>query len=441
MDEKRIKSKDKFYALLICAAAFMVIYNTAAWYVSTLEHVSSFVFSFEKYIPFIPWTIIPYLSSGVLFCLVFLLCSDKRQLRLLTRRMLFVTVIAGICFVLFPLKFSLQKPSAGNLLFGYSFQLLEIIDSPFNQSPSLHIAYAFVFWTILRNFNQKLRLFSMVWLLALGISTLTTYQHHCIDIITGSILAHLSFIVFPDQKDNFRYRNFQVANFYFLSGWIIFWGSLVLNEFVGKIGLFLLWPTLIMFLTGYHYQKNDVHFLKDKKGNIPLWKKMFYAPYQLIYRICWKWLRKNKAPIEIMQNIYISSKLSVADVQQIEINENTFVYDLSAELEETPLIRERSKYYFIPFLDIGTFDIEETKKLVHQITENYQQLPGHGKILIHCTMGFTRSSIIGTLVIKNILSLPLDQAITHMKSVNKNAVIHSYAQDFLKYFNYEQRNF
>jgi hypothetical protein len=29
-----------------------------------------------------------------------------------------------------------------------------------------------------------------------------------------------------------------------------------------------------------------------------------------------------------------------------------------------------------------------------------------------------------------------------MKSVNKNAIIHSYAKDFLKYFTYyEQRNF
>ncbi|MFP3597889.1 phosphatase PAP2 family protein [Chryseobacterium sp. SIMBA_029] len=442
MDEKRIKSKDKLYALLICAVAFTIIYNTAAWYISTLENISSFVFSFEKYIPFVPWTIIPYLSSGTLFCLVFLLCYDKKQLKLLTQRMLFVTVIAGICFVLFPLRFSLQKPDIGNAIFGYSFQVLKTLDSPFNQSPSLHIAYAFIFWTIFRNFNQKLRLFSMIWLIALGISTLTTYQHHFIDIITGIILAHISFIVFPDQKNNFRYRNFQVANFYFLSGWIIFSISLFLNQFFGRVWLLLLWPALVMLLTGYHYQKNAVHFLKDKNGNIPVWKKIFYAPYQLIYYICWKWLRKNKAPIEIMQKIYISSRLSTADVQQIEINENTFVYDLSAELEETSLIKERSKYYSVPFLDIGTFDVEETKKLVHQITENYQQLPGNGKILIHCTMGFTRSSSMGTLVIKNILSLPLDQTITHMKSVNKNAIIHSYAEDFLKYFTYyEQRNF
>lgn len=83
-------------------------------------------------------------------------------------------------------------------------------------------------------------------------------------------------------------------------------------------------------------------------------------------------------------------------------------------------------------MDIGSFDIEDTQKLVTEISEQYKHLPKDGKILIHCTMGFTRSSVIGILVIKNILSLPLEEAITTMKISNKNMIIHSYLQDFLK---------
>ncbi|RTZ49882.1 hypothetical protein EJ377_06860 [Chryseobacterium arthrosphaerae] len=49
-------------------------------------------------------------------------------------------------------------------------------------------------------------------------------------------------------------------------------------------------------------------------------------------------------------------------------------------------------------------------------------------------MGFTRSSVIGILVIKNILSLPLEEAINTMKTINKDMVIHSYLRDFLKKF-------
>lgn len=432
MDEKRLKIKPKLYALLLCAIIFMIVYYSAALYISTLENVPSFVFLFEKHIPFIPWTILPYMSSGLFFSLIFLLCTKREQLRILTKRMLFVTLTAGVCFVVFPLKFSLLKPEISNSFFEFSFHFLKILDPPFNQSPSLHIAYAFIFWTIFRNFNPPLRLFFMVWLIVLGISTLTTYQHHCIDIITGSILAHISFIIFPDEKNNFGYRNYHVANFYFLCGWISVLCSLILNKFFSEYWLLLLWPAIIMFFIGYYYQKNNVYFLKDKTGNIPLFKKIFFAPYQFLYWIFWNFLRKNKNPIEILPHLYISSKPSKKDLKSFEINVNTFVYDLSAEMEEIYEIKEKSTYSCIPFLDIGTFDIEETKKLVEKITENYKHLPKDGKILIHCTMGYTRSSIIGTLVMKNILSLPLDQAITNMKSLNKNAVIHFYLLDFLK---------
>ncbi|RXM40309.1 hypothetical protein BOQ62_06250 [Chryseobacterium sp. CH21] len=68
--------------------------------------------------------------------------------------MLFVTVIAGICFLLFPLKFSLPKPEVNSSILGYSFQFLKAFDSPFNQAPSLHIAYAFIFWSVFRNLKK-----------------------------------------------------------------------------------------------------------------------------------------------------------------------------------------------------------------------------------------------------------------------------------------------
>lgn len=433
MDEKRLDVKQRIYAMLLCSIVFMIGYNYSAWHVSKLEKVSSFVFDFdfEKYIPFLPWTIIPYMTSGLFFCSVFFFCNTKEQLKVLTQRMLFVTIVAGICFLLFPLKFSLQRPEVNNSIFGYSFQFLTTFDSPFNQAPSLHIVYAFIFWSVFRNL-KKWRIFLMIWLVAIGISTLTTYQHHLIDIVTGTILAHISFIVFPYQKNNFLYRNFQVANFYFLLGWIIVSVSLLLYKFSNEFWLILLWPALIMIIVGYQYQKNNIHFLKDNSGNIPFYKKLFYFPYSLIYWIFWKFLRKNKKPLEILPNIYISSKPSKEDLKYFEINKNTFIYDLSAEIEENSEIKEKSTYFSVPFLDIGTLDIDQTKKLITKITENYHQLPKDGKILIHCTMGYTRSSIIGILVMKNILSLPLDQAITNMKVLNKNAIIHSYILDFLK---------
>ncbi|TZG00075.1 phosphatase (plasmid) [Chryseobacterium panacisoli] len=433
MDEKRLTVQQKLYALILCAIVFMMVYNFAAWYLTTLDEIPSFVFGFEKYIPFIPWSIIPYMTSGIFFCSVFLFCQNKEQLKILTQRMLFVTIIAGVCFLLFPLKFSLPKPEINSSFPGYSFRFLKAFDSPFNQAPSLHIAYAFIFWSVFRNLKRG-RTLLLFWLILLGISTLTTYQHHCIDIITGSILAHLSFIIFHYRKNDFLYRNFQVANLYFLLGWIIILTALMINQFFGNIGLFLLWPGTMVILIGYHYQKNNIYFLKDKKGNISWIKKIFYFPYLLLYWIFWKFFRKNKIPVEVLPGLYISSRPDQETLKNFGITQTTLVYDVSAEMEELFNIKDTAVYHSVPFLDIGTLDIHETQKLISEITKKYKQLPSDGKILIHCTMGFTRSSVIVILVIKNILSLPLTEAITIMKTHNKHAVIHTYLEDFLKKF-------
>lgn len=431
MDEKRLKTRDKLYALMLCSIIFTLVYNYSAWHISKLENVSSFVFDFEKFIPFLPWTIIPYMTSGIFFCAAFFFCTTREQLTVLTKKMLFVTIISGICFLLFPLQFSLAKPEINNHVLGIPFYFLKVFDSPFNQAPSLHIAYAFIFWSVFRNVKRG-RIFLMIVLFFLGISTLTTYQHHVIDVVTGAILAHLCFIIFPYRKNDFEYRNFQVANYYFLLGWIFTLMALFLYQFAENMGFILLWPALMTILIGYYYQKNTIYFLKDKSGNISFFKKTFYSPYLLMYWLFWKFLRKNRKPIEIVPNIYISSKLSPKDLLHFEVDENTWVYDLSVEMEETQQLKENTKYRCVPFLDIGSLDMGEIHKLITEIYHHYHHLPKNGKILIHCTMGFTRSSVIGILVMKNTLSLTLEEAITNMKAMNKNAVIHSYLQDFLK---------
>lgn len=431
MDERRPTLKQQITAFIICATVFMTVYNFAAWYTSRAGKVPSFVFDFEKYIPFLPWSIIPYMTSGIFFCSVFFMCKDDEQLKVLTRRMLFITITAGLSFIIFPLQFSLVKPITNNSVLGYSFEFLKTFDSPFNQAPSLHIAYAFVFWTVFRNF-RKIGNFIMLWLILLGISTLTTYQHHFIDILSGTVLAHISFIIFPYRKNDFQHRNFQVANVYFLLGWIQISAALLLDKSSDHLSLFLLWPALMSIIIGYHYQKNNVHFLKDIEGNISLPRKIFYSPYLMVYRIFWKFLRKNKIPLEIAPRIYISSRPSSEDQHYFDSGSPIFVYDLSAEIEETLNVKNRTFYHSVPFLDIGTFDNTETKKLIAEITEKYKTLPIDGKILIHCTMGFTRSSVIGILIMKNILSLPIEEAAEMMKSINKNAVIHPYVKDFLK---------
>ena len=432
MDEKRLSFSRRVGALVLCALVFLGVYNFSAWYTGTLAHVPSFRFNFEKHIPFVPWTLIPYLTSSLFFCAVFFICKSAEELATLSKRLLLIIVVAGISYLLFPLKFSLPKPKVTHSGLRFLFGFLEEVDSPYNQSPSLHVAFAFLFWTVFRNSEKKWRAVWAVLLAALALSTLTTYQHHFVDIVTGAILALFSFILFPASKTNWQQRNIQVANWYFLIGWTVVLGSLLLAQHFSSLWLFLLWPALVMFLMGGNYALNRVHFLKDKNGVTPAYKKVLYAPYVLVYRAFWQALPKTALPAEIFPHVYISAKLRKSQIQNFAVGENTFVYDLSAELEEHALIRNSTPYVSVPSLDIGAFNPVETKKLVSKIAAQYSRLPAGGKILIHCTMGLSRSAAIGILVTQKVLSLSLPEATALVTSRNKGTVIHAYLRDFLK---------
>lgn len=255
MTDSRKKVKQQAFALTICTVVFLLVYNLAMHHAVSLAAVPSITFDFEKSIPFIPLSIIPYMASGFFFCLVFFSCQSVHQLKILTYRMLFVTVIAGACFVLFPLKFAYEKPDVSGSILSWLFVLLKTVDSPFNQSPSLHIAFAYVFWSVFKDLS-KWKTFLMITMILIGISTLTTYQHHLLDIATGSVLAHLSFIIIPYRKNEMPFRNLWLANFYFLSGWILMLATLFIANHFGNSGLILLIPAFIIFVLGYCCQKN-----------------------------------------------------------------------------------------------------------------------------------------------------------------------------------------
>jgi len=254
MTENQLKIRQQAFALTVCTVVFMAVYNLCTWYAGSLEDLPSFTFDFERSIPFIPLSIIPYMASGFFFCLVFFSCKNKNQLKTLTWRMLFVTIIAGLFFVTVPLRFSLTKPEVSNSILKLPFSFLQTFDSPFNQSPSLHIAFAFIFWSVFKEL-KKWRMFLMIWLILLGISTLTTYQHHVIDLLTGAILAHVSFIIIPYRKKDPKYRSYRLANYYFVSGWILILAALLLHKYFGTEGLILLLAAFVTIMIGYCYQK------------------------------------------------------------------------------------------------------------------------------------------------------------------------------------------
>lgn len=251
-------------ALVIFSVTFALVYNFALWYASRLQDVNSIVLSVEENIPFLPWTIIPYLSSGIFFWGTFSLLKNAQQLQVFLKRVLFMTGAAGLIFVVAPLKYAIPRPEIENAVFRGLFWILEGVDDPYNQSPSLHVAFAFAFWTVFREINSRWRPLIAIWLAMVALSTLTTYQHHLIDVFAGSILAHVTFLIFPSQHDRSYLRYKQTTNFLYLGGWCTVSAAFIIAEYVSVNWLSLLVPAAFLFVLGYLYQLDKVGFLKSE---------------------------------------------------------------------------------------------------------------------------------------------------------------------------------
>lgn len=175
--------------LLVTSALMMASYWGSNTLTSLRQSVGSGVFEWEAAIPFVPWSIVPYLSIAVFFALSFFVDSDAVQRRRHVLRLMIVLGVSLICYALFPLRFSFDRPETSGLP-GALFEALSAFDRPFNRAPSLHISVLVVLWVRLSPPLSRLRrivLTAWFWLIAL--SVLTTYQHHVIDVPAGLVLG------------------------------------------------------------------------------------------------------------------------------------------------------------------------------------------------------------------------------------------------------------
>jgi len=90
---------------------FLVVYSGCNWITGQRSHVGSFYFQWEHAIPFVPLMILPYMSIDLFFIAAPFLCRTEEELRTFSRRVIAAILIAGLCFLLFPLRFAFPAPS------------------------------------------------------------------------------------------------------------------------------------------------------------------------------------------------------------------------------------------------------------------------------------------------------------------------------------------
>ena len=85
--------------LVFLAPFFYLTYGLANWHASTRASVGSIVYDWERSVPFLAWTIIPYWSINAFYGLSLFLNDSKSSVDRLAGRYLTAQIVACLCFV------------------------------------------------------------------------------------------------------------------------------------------------------------------------------------------------------------------------------------------------------------------------------------------------------------------------------------------------------
>ncbi|GGC98244.1 hypothetical protein GCM10011396_52240 [Undibacterium terreum] len=335
---------------------------------------------FERNTPFIEWMVIPYLSSGIFFVWSFLQVESREQLRVLSQRLLLATVCASLIFFLYPLRFSLERPALTSSLFAPLFHFLSLIDKPYNQLPSLHVAYCLIFWQslhpTLKRQASKIILAGCLFLVAA--STLFTYQHHLLDLVGGLALAAAAIRLIPAGHSQVK-----VGFYYTMAAAVVFMaGVLVLHSWLAG------YLCISMLLVALAYQRRDRFFLPKRNGKHTWLAWLMYAPYLSGYWLTWLAVRFRErhrpAFIQFSNHLWIGRRLSEDEAGHLPPESS--IIDLSCELGETAALRSRIYLYF-PLLDLVTPEPAVMEEIAAAIR---QEIAAGHSVYLHCAMGYSR---------------------------------------------------
>src|SRR3954453_21504033 len=110
---------------------FLILYPLCNWLAAQRPYVPTLFFGWERAIQFVPLMIAPYMSLDLLFVAAPFLCRNNQELATLSKRIVTPFLVAGFCFLLFPLLFPFERPPVSGWI-GDFFAWFCGLDRPFN---------------------------------------------------------------------------------------------------------------------------------------------------------------------------------------------------------------------------------------------------------------------------------------------------------------------
>ena len=376
----RPSARERLALLAINGVAFQALYgacNLAAARAGVTRDIAT---PWDALVPFVPWMLLPYMTSVPLLVAAFAVVPDRQGLRALSQRCLLATALATLVFALWPLRMTTIDAPPSTPLLAALARLLAGLDQPFDQFPSLHVAYCVVLWPALREAvrTSAWRMAIATWLALVVASTVLAHRHFLPDVAGGLALGALCRVVVSAQR-----ARPAVALYYSVAAI----AALVL-------GLTVLWlPPCLWLATGFGivalaYARDDADFLHKRRGAFPAWVWLLHAPYLIGYRLTWhlvRWRVRGRTPVtQFADGLWVGRRLVGDEVTRLP--PECAVIDLASELTTTPQLRDRA-------LSFGLLDIvPPAPARLAAILDAIDAQRARGRpVFVHCAMGYRRS--------------------------------------------------
>jgi len=419
---------------ILLSVLFLVVYSGTNWLASQRSDVGTWYYGWERFIPFVPLMVIPYMSIDLFFVTAPFLCSDRRELTTFARRICLAILVAGCFFVLMPLRLAHQRPQLDGWI-GATFGWFFATDLPYNLFPSLHVALRTILAEIYARHTQGIvNLASHVWFSLIGFSTLLTYQHHVVDVVGGFLLAVVCFYAVPAAAHSHAVVPNPRVGFYYLLLSLV---AGIVAALLWPWGSICLWPAAACLIAASGYFGFGPGIYRKSDGKLPLSTRLLLAPLLIGQKLSLLYYRRQcRAWDEVTPQVWIGRKLTDPEADDAVQRGVTAVLDLTAEFSEAiPFLSVR--YLNIPILDLTAPTVEQLQQCVAFVSENAT----HGVVYVHCKIGYSRSAaVVGAYLLESGAACSANEAISRLRIVRPSIVIRPEAVAALNRFDISLRH-
>jgi protein-tyrosine phosphatase/membrane-associated phospholipid phosphatase len=376
---------EAFGASVGLSVLFLIVYGWCNWITAQRHDVGTLYFEWERFIPFVPLMIVPYMSIDLFFVAAPFLCRSERELATFSKRIVAAIVVAGICFLLFPLRFAFDRPHASGWL-GAIFDWFRGMDRPYNLLPSLHIAFRTILAQLYARHSRGLvRIASNVWFVLVGLSTLLTYQHHFMDVVAGFALGVCCIYFIRESEPHLPVIENRRIGFYYAAAALIFGCSIV---WFWPWGALLLWPTTALAITASAYFGLGPGIFRKTDGRLHWSAWLVLAPCLLGQRLSLLYYQRQCRPWDqLTPEVWVGRTLNRREAAEAARLGVTAVLDLTAEFSEAKPFRALT-YRNIPILDLTAPSLEQLREMAAFIESESRK----GIVYLHCKIGYSRTA-------------------------------------------------